>query len=230
MGAIISIMEQAFANLMNNVRGIVWGWHYTMVREMLLNGPAFTIAGVELGGYEGKNFADICASRGRHSALFWAEHQNMPECSKSIDDMVFSRAVFFWWPLWLLIVWYQVLPHLPAMIAWTFKSKARDQTAVQDASPPSKGKPGRKWSEEQKIKAALARVEVKDKCAAYDKIVPFLQALTRFYEADNKRTIGEFIAIMPVPVERARLLLPPLPTHPHAGVAGGAAVAAVEEN
>ena len=89
MNVVVSWMEAAFAKGVANFKNLVWGWHYAMVRDMLLNGPAFAIAGVELGGYEGKNHADICASRGRHSALFWAEPQNRPECTKSIDDMVF---------------------------------------------------------------------------------------------------------------------------------------------
>ena len=52
---------------------------------------------------------------------------------------------------------------------------------------------------------------IQDKIASFDLLVPFLQALTRFYERDERRPIGEFLAINPVPVERARLLLPPLP-------------------
>jgi hypothetical protein len=215
MDIVVSWMEGAIANLAANFRALVWGWHYAMVRDMILNGPAFAIAGVELGGYEGKNHADICASRGRHSALFWAEPQNFGECTKSIDDMVFSRAMFFWWPMWLLIIWYQVLPHVPTFLAWTFKPRAPSGQAAlggaPPAPPPAGGRPGRQWDDDRRRREMLRRMAIQDKIAAFDLLVPFLQNLTNFYERDGRRAIGEFLAINPIPVDRARLLLPPLP-------------------
>jgi len=199
------------------IKMVFFDWVEQLVSLFILYGPNF----MGYGGHLGKDKVDICASRDGHSATFWIDPKNFPECVKSIDALIWGNSFFWCLIFWFYILVCHVLPNTRHILAfllnpikWLFTpvaltSTPAPPTTITASSPGSPTKPKTAAQAAGAAKAANTRRTNAEKLKAYDVLVPFVRSLLLW---DRDKSIGEFLSLTPCPMDRNLLALPPIPT------------------